>query len=261
MISFSIIIPLYNSKSTIRTTLKSVLNQTYKEPFEIIIINDGSQDGCEKIVEDVALNNQTNRKIKLINQNNSGVSSARNTGIKEASGEYIAFLDSDDAWHPQKLELVMEVFCSNNKIEFLGHGFVLENNFNTVFQVAKIKKVPFINLLLKNFAVTPSVVIKRERCKYFNESMSHTEDHDLWLQIALENDVYYLDLPLVTLGRPQLSQGGLSSNRWAMRKGEMRMYTNIVLLDKKLMIFYPFLILFSLSKYARHLLKDFFANK
>ena len=100
----SVIIPMYNSKDTIKSAVESVLNQTYSEPVEIIVINDGSKDGCEKIVEEIILNNQTNRTIKLINKPNGGVSSARNRGIKEASGDWIAFLDSDDIWLPEKLQ-------------------------------------------------------------------------------------------------------------------------------------------------------------
>ena len=83
----SVIIPMYNSKDTIKSAIESVLNQTYKEPIEIIVVNDGSKDGCEKIVEKMIINNQTNRTIKLINKPNGGVSSARNRGIKEASGD------------------------------------------------------------------------------------------------------------------------------------------------------------------------------
>ena len=255
----SVIIPMYNSKDTIKSAIESVLNQTYKEPIEIIVVNDGSKDGCEKIVEDMILNNQTNRFIKLINKPNGGVSTARNLGIRESSGEYIAFLDSDDTWHPQKLELVFEAL-QDSKINFLGHGHTLKNNFNQTFQFKPPGRVSFLKLLLKNFAVTPSIVIQKDLCEYFDETMSHTEDHELWLRIALKTDVYYLDLPLTTLGRPQLSQGGLSSNKWAMRKGELKMYKNIIRYKKSLTLLYPFLVIFSLAKHLRHIIKDYFAK-
>lgn len=255
----SIIIPMYNSKDTIKSAIESVLNQTYKEPIEIIVVNDGSKDGCEKIVEQMIEENQTNRVIKLINKKNGGVSSARNIGIKEASGEYIAFLDSDDEWHPQKLELILEVLKDNSR-KFLGHGYTLENNFKKQFQLKEPIKISFMKLLLKNFAVTPSIVIQREICEYFDENMTHTEDHELWLRTALKTDVFYVDLPLTTLGRPQLSQGGLSANRWAMRKGELQMYKNIVSYKKSLIPLYPFLVAFSLAKHLRHIIKDYFAK-
>lgn len=253
------VIPMYNSKDTIKNAIESLLNQTYKEPLEIIVVNDGSKDGCEKIVEEMILNNQTNRNIKLINKPNGGVSSARNRGIKEASGDYISFLDSDDIWHPQKLELVFEALIDNS-INFLGHSYTLENNFKEKHSFKQLVKVPFAKLLLKNFAVTPSIVIKKDICEYFDESMSHTEDHELWLRIALKTDVYYLDLPLTTLGRPALTQGGLSSNKWAMRKGELQMYKNIVTYKKSLIPFYPYLVAFSLLKHLIHMIKDFFAK-
>ena len=146
----STIIPMYNSKDTIKSAIESVLNQTYKEPIEIIVVNDGSKDGCEKIVEKMIINNQTNRTIKLINKPNGGVSSARNRGIKEANGEYIAFLDSDDMWHPQKLELVFEAM-KDDSIKFIGHSYTLENNFDKKFNLEKLSKVSFTKLLLKNF--------------------------------------------------------------------------------------------------------------
>ena len=255
----SVIIPMYNSKNTIKIAIDSVINQIYKEPIEIIVINDGSKDGCEKIVEDMILNNQTNRIIKLINKPNGGVSSARNIGLQKASGEFIAFLDSDDTWHPQKLELVFEVL-KDDSINFFGHSYVLEKNFRQTFKFKQPSRVSFFKLLLKNFAVTPSVVIKKDLCEYFDETMSHTEDHELWLRIALKTDVYFLDLPLTTLGRPALTQGGLSSNRWAMRKGELQMYKNIIIYKKSLKLLYPFLVIFSLTKHLRHKIRDFFAK-
>ena len=255
----SVIIPMYNSKDTIKSAIESVLNQTYKEPIEIIVVNDGSKDGCEKIVEKMIINNQTHKHIKLINKQNGRVSSARNRGIKEASGEWIAFLDSDDMWHPQKLELVFEAL-KDDSIKFIGHSYTLENNFDKKFNLEKLSKVSFTKLLLKNFAVTPSIIIKKEICEYFDETMTHTEDHELWLRLALKLEVYYLNLPLTTLGRPQLSQGGLSSNKWAMRKGELKMYKNIIRYKKSLTLLYPFLVIFSLAKHLRHIIKDYFAK-
>ena len=255
----SVIIPMYNSKDTIKSAIESVLNQTYKEPIEIIVVNDGSKDGCEKIVEKMIINNQTNRTIKLINKPNGGVSSARNRGIKEANGEYIAFLDSDDIWHPQKLELVLEALIDDS-IKFLGHIYTLENNFNQTFKFKETVKISFFKLLLKNIAQTSCILIKKDICEYFDEKMTHTEDHELWLRTALKTDVHYLDLPLTTLGRPQLSQGGLSSNKWVMRKGELKMYKNIVSYKKSLIPFYPFLVIFSLIKHLRHIIKDYFAK-
>ena len=121
--------------------------------------------------------------------------------------------------------------------------------------INSLKKVSFLSLIMKNFAVTPSVIVKKEILEYFDETMRYTEDHELWLRMALKHDVYFIDIPLVRLGRAQLTDGGLSANRWAMRKGEMQMYINITRLKKWLIPFLPFLLLFSLMKHARYFLK------
>lgn len=99
----SVVIPLYNKEQSIPSTLQSVLKQTYQD-FEIVIVNDGSTDHS---VEEVA--KVTDPRIRLIHQNNAGVSAARNRGIEEARGEYIAFLDADDEWKPDYLKTQYEL--------------------------------------------------------------------------------------------------------------------------------------------------------
>lgn len=113
----SVIIPTYNRAHCITDAVESVLNQTYKN-YEIIVVDDGSTDGTQNLL------NLYLSKIKYIYQKNSGVSSARNKGIREAKGEYIAFLDSDDYWEPYKLEL--QVNC----IEYLKDIDLIYTNFS-----------------------------------------------------------------------------------------------------------------------------------
>ncbi|MEG2184648.1 MAG: glycosyltransferase family A protein [Cloacibacillus sp.] len=103
---FSIIIPVYNKASTVEQTIKSVLNQTYTN-YELVVVNDGSTDG----VEDV-LKQYINEQVVIVNQSNSGVSCARNTGIKKSNGEYICFLDADDIWRPNRLETLVRMIKS-----------------------------------------------------------------------------------------------------------------------------------------------------
>lgn len=100
----SIVIPLYNKAHTIVNTLNTVINQTYKN-FEVIIVNDGSTDNGVKVIKE----NFNDPRIKIINQNNAGVSAARNRGVDESCGEYIAFLDGDDEWHPEYLSTMYEL--------------------------------------------------------------------------------------------------------------------------------------------------------
>ncbi|MDD5371925.1 MAG: glycosyltransferase family 2 protein [Sulfurimonas sp.] len=253
---FSVIIPIYNSQATIARALDSVINQTYKD-FEIILVDDGSSDNTNQVIKMFFKNKDIAHKY--IYQENSGVSIARNRGIKETVGEYIAFLDSDDMWHPQKLEIVSNIL-SNDSINIIGHGYTLDNNFSNVYKTFDLTKVSFSRLLIKNFAVTPSIVVKKDVCERFNENMRYTEDHELWLRMAIANELYFCNLPLSVIGRKPLSKGGLSADRWAMRKGELQMYKNIVCYKKSLLPLYPFLVIFSLFKYVRNILKDFFAK-
>src|SRR5690606_30655868 len=95
---FSIVIPLYNKEKHILSTINTVLAQTFQD-FEIVVVNDGSKDNSAKLVNEIQ-----DPRVRLISQNNSGVSAARNTGIKEASGGYIALLDADDLWLECHLE-------------------------------------------------------------------------------------------------------------------------------------------------------------
>ena len=101
----SVIIPLYNKEKQIAKTLQTVLNQTYQN-FEIVIVNDGSTD---RSVDEVK--KFLNSRIRLINQKNGGVSAARNRGIKEAKGEYLAFLDADDIWQNNYLQTQIDLIC------------------------------------------------------------------------------------------------------------------------------------------------------
>lgn len=113
----SVVIPLYNKAHTIVHTLQTVINQTYRQ-FEVLIVNDGSTDNSVKIIKD----SFNDSRIIIINQENGGVSVARNTGIKAARGELIAFLDADDEWLPDYLEEAVKAIGSNSGINMVLSG-------------------------------------------------------------------------------------------------------------------------------------------
>lgn len=110
---FSLIIPAYNVEKYIKKCLDSVLNQTYNN-YEIIIINDGSTDNTSKILESY----KSNKKIKIINQENKGLSNARNTGVSNAKGDYILFIDSDDFIEKELLEILNKTIKDEDLIRF-----------------------------------------------------------------------------------------------------------------------------------------------
>lgn len=222
----SVIIPMYNSKDTIQRAIESIINQTYIEPIEIIVVNDGSEDGCEKIVEEMILNNKTNRVINLINKLNGGVSSARNIGIKEAVGEWIALLDSDDIWLPEKLQKQVNEIEENSDIKFIGTN--RNSDVYSFFRKSdrRIYSLKVKEIIAKWHPHTSTALINKEillKTNLYDETRTHAEDGDLWLRIAQFCDLYVLNENLVYTGGGKRSFGesGLSANMPKMYQGEM----------------------------------------
>lgn len=123
----SVVIPLYNKEEYIQRAIESVLSQTFQK-FEIIVINDGSTDNSTHIVETIP-----DSRIHLINQSNMGVSAARNRGVEESSFEYIAFLDADDKWHNNHLEIIVDLINKYPECGVFGTSYFFSRNNDTIF--------------------------------------------------------------------------------------------------------------------------------
>ena len=192
----SVIIPTYNRKKTLARAIRSVVNQSFS-PFEILIIDDGSNDGTEEWVKENFQN------IKYIYQNNHGVSSARNIGIENAYGDWVAFLDSDDEWIPNKLYEQVKSIESNPKMKFFHTNEIWIRNGVRVNQMKKHKKYGgyIFEKCLDICRVSPSsVLIQKEvfdNIGVFDESLRVCEDYDLWLRITSKYPVVFLDEPLI----------------------------------------------------------------
>jgi len=261
-IIFSIVIPTYNSKNTILKCIESCINQSYKE-FEIIVVDDCSSDDTIEIIKEYKVkNNIDNIIIEKLNVNG-GASVARNIGIKIARGTYVALLDSDDYFHPNKLEIISKLLLLNNNIDLIGHDYYIETEDEISFaniniKNIELKKIACCSLLLKNFAVTPSIVFKQEINTLFNEKMRYTEDHEFFLRVCHSNfKIYYLDMKLVGLNRAVLTSGGQSSNNFKMRLGEIQMYVDLYKLNYLYIFISPFLVIFSMSKHILRMVKNF----
>ena len=192
----SVIIPTYNRKKTLARAIQSVINQSFS-PFEILIIDDGSNDGTEEWVKENFQN------IKYIYKNNHGVSSARNVGIENAHGDWVAFLDSDDEWLPNKLYKQVKSIESNPKMKFFHTNEIWIRNGVRVNQMKKHKKYGgyIFEKCLDICRVSPSsVLIQKEvfdNIGIFDESLRVCEDYDLWLRITSKYPVAFLDIPLI----------------------------------------------------------------
>ncbi len=196
----SIIIPAHNRAHLLQRAIESLLNQTYKE-FEVIVVDDGSIDGTKEVVKDC--NDARIRYIKL--EENRGAAAARNIGIDNAKGEFIAFQDTDDEWHHEKLKMQMKEFeTTSSKIGVIYTGIwrIKSDKKNYVPANKIFKKEGNIHnaLLMGNFIPLPAAVVKKEcfsETGLFDESLPCLQDWELWIRISKRYDFKYLKEPLV----------------------------------------------------------------
>ena len=190
----SVIIPTFNRSETILRSIESVKRQTY-DNLEIIVVDDGSTDDTQNLLEDLD-------NIQYIFQANKGVSCARNLGIEKATGDYIAFLDSDDEWLAQKVELQIAFLENSKAFKWIHTEEIWIRNGVSVNQMKKHKKgggdqfLPSLNLCL----ISPSSVLIEKSLlgkNSFREDFEVCEDYDLWLRLLKDNPIAFIEEPLI----------------------------------------------------------------
>lgn len=200
----SVIVPCYNGQEFIGEAIESVINQTYQN-WELIIIDDGSTDESKKVMDRYL----HDKRIQYIRHDkNKGISATRNTGIITSRGEYIAFLDQDDIWLPEKLERQLELFKkSNSKIGLVytdvyfidsnGKIFGQRNPRNVVW--GKTKEVILKELFLQS-PITMCSTMFRKKCfdqlGLLDEDLFGCDDYDIYLRVASKFGIRYIPLPL-----------------------------------------------------------------
>lgn len=189
---FSVVIPLYNKKDYVLRALDSVFAQSNKH-YEVIVIDDGSRDGGGDLVEQ-----QFGTRVKLIRQENQGVSVARNTGIQAASNPFVAFLDADDYWHPAYLEAVAKVISENPDVGIVGcHYDSSQLAAGPKFSYFKLENY-FKEAVRNTWFFTSATCV---RTAFFSErpgfdpKLKFGEDIDVWLRASLHfgDGMYILD--------------------------------------------------------------------
>lgn len=207
----SVIIPTFNRAHTLPRALDSVLAQTLK-PKEIIVVNDGSTDDTNVVLSHYS-------GLYVINQQNHGVSTARNAGIAKAEGEWVVFLDSDDEWCPEKLEKQWSAVCKNDKLICHTEEIWIRNG-KRVNPMKKHQKYGgwIYEKCLPLCMISPSSVMIHksvfENVGLFDESLDVCEDYDLWLRICVKYPVLFLDEPLIVKYGGHEDQ--LSRKHWGM---------------------------------------------
>lgn len=224
----SVIIPMYNNSAEIIKTLDTVYNQTVL-PYEIVVCDDGSSDNSVSLVKNYFENNKDIiANTKIIMQNNQGAGAARNNAIKNTSGKWIAFLDSDDLWMPNKLEKVCAIIKKYEDINIISHNeysIYGENNKNKALNDYSnwynTKQDLFVQLFEQNFFSTSCMVVKKkliENAGFFDEGLRSAQDYDLWLRLSDKQKAYIIDEPLAYY---VVRSGNISSNTYRRYVCEM----------------------------------------
>lgn len=182
--TISVVIPAYNAATVIEEALDSVLAQTLA-PHEVIVVDDGSTDNTIPVVEKYA------SSVKLLRQSNGGAAAARNTGIQAATGEWVAFLDADDTWAPEKLEKQAAYIAKHPETVLVYTGFLLEDRFGCVTPRQPIPPDEFWpSIRWRSPVNTSSALIRREallRVGGFDTAFRLAQDWNLWYRLYRDN--------------------------------------------------------------------------
>lgn len=213
----SVIIPSYNYGRYVGQAVDSALAQTYPA-IEVIVVDDGSTDDTRERL--AAYGN----RIRYVHQQNQGLSAARNTGIREAKGDYLAFLDSDDAFHPHKLELQMAYLRTHPETDLIATDMFSDDKI--VWCPVDAAHVPATSVSLEAMAIkprfAPSSVVAHRKCfdavGVFDTTLRSVEDRDMWLRIASQFNMVRLDIPLTWY---RVTPGSMSSHPERMEHFEL----------------------------------------
>ncbi len=239
----SVILPVYNAEDYVTETIESVLNQSYKN-FEFIIVDHACTDSSSNIIAQFLDRDKRIKVIKL-DINKGGPAYPRNVAMKVAQGEYLAFIDSDDLWMPEKLELQMN-FMAQQGLNFTSSNIYVidEKSKNRIFlsMLYRIKlsyrsyfksQCAFV---MNNFIMLPSVMIKRDLINSFNEEEDYiaAEDYALWLSLLGRDDVSYglIRKPLIRYRFGKNSLSGIGGNKQQVRA--LRCTVDYMLLENRL---------------------------
>jgi GT2 family glycosyltransferase len=224
----SVVIPAYNSASLITTCLNSVFAQTFRD-FEVIVINDGSPD-TELLERNLA---PYSTRVRYLKQPNRGPSAARNLGVLESRGQYVAFLDSDDFWFPQHLATQMAALQKDPLLGLVYSDSLLTRNGEIVGRTfdreEQVLPVTFESLLTEQCTVGTSTTVASRQALIdaglFDEKMNRAEDFDLWLRMAFRGTrmTHHREINVCHT----LSGSGLSADGYLMTRARMDVLAKI----------------------------------
>ena len=243
----SIIMAAYNAEKTIEQAINSVLSQTYPD-FELLVVNDCSTDKTAMLAEAIV---KKDDRVRLIsNEKNSGVSYTRKHGLEEASGEWVAILDSDDAWVPEKLEKQINLQKKTNAdLLFTGSAFMDADGKPIDWYLAAPAEVTYRQLLKQNVLSNSSALVRKELyAKYYAVGDGMHEDFALWLNILKDGrKAYGVDEPLLIY---RIAKSSKSGNKFKAAKMNWNTYRYIGLNPIEAAYYEGWYMIKNVSKYT-----------
>jgi len=213
----SVILPHFNAVETIGRSIRSVVSQTLSAK-ELIIIDDFS-NGFENLVA-IVEEFKNKLSIKLIRLDvNSGASEARNQGVRIATGKYLAFLDSDDVWHPEKINIQYSLMLEHD-MTLSGHSYVQNLNHAPMVVVdpIRIKKISPNNFIFRNPFFTPTIMVLKSSFIEFDKRYRRVDDYKCWLMNAMTSDVFLISAPMAGGFKTAIGSSGLTSSMATMHQ-------------------------------------------
>ena len=259
----SVIMPAYNAQRFVRRAVLSIANQT-EHPLEVIIVDDGSKDDTWDMVLEASKEFSFLQIQGIRLPFNSGPGAARDAGWDRAKGKYVAFLDADDVWHPDKLKLQYSWMVEKHNLVITGHrcDVIAEQDVepvNTDDMACKIRSFSFRDFLISNRLSTPSVMVKTSLSMRFPDNLRYCEDYYLWLEIvSLHGEVGWIDLPLAHLFKAKYGASGLSSELYQMERGELIALKNIYKAQRITLLTWAVSVLWSILKFLNRLVLCWF---
>jgi len=221
--SISIIIPAYNAEDYITKTIDSVIKQTYTN-WELIVVDDGSTDRTANIIKEFCKNDN---RVIYIYQKNTGVSHARNNGLKKAKGKFIALLDADDLWNNNKLESVLQAFLKNN-IDWIFSDVIdlYEDGRESIKKIKETNNILESLLLWDSKVLTaPSGIVFKSHCYSkslkFDKKFTTAADQDFVIQLASKYKGYHINSPL---WKYRILENSMSHNISVMEKDHIGVF-------------------------------------
>jgi teichuronic acid biosynthesis glycosyltransferase TuaG len=212
----SVVIPYFKAEDTIVRALNSVKAQTHSVK-EVIIVN----DGCDFVLltEKVAEFTKYLHIILIDLAVNSGAANARNIGVRDSSGQFIAFLDADDVWHPEKISIQYDCMCRTGAF-LTCHGYIFNLNMHSFAAEDSVcaRKLRRFDFLWRNHIFTPTVMVVKERFIDFDNRLTRSEDLKCWISNFLNGEFVYLSMNLAGGYKRAVGESGLSASYSLMHK-------------------------------------------